>query len=207
MLERLAKDAYDSEYLWELYKKLTNLFLKSIFNGEEYEVTQKELVDLLRFSDIFSNSHEEKMRNLSYRIISLLYDTYKSNDIYITYSNAILKKLYNFPALKNTPDRELPIERELEFFISKERLKSPIENEYFLPIQYNIYENMVNKQLLSFSGPTSMGKSFVIKQFILGEILRGELKNFCIIVPTRALIKQYVIDLNKDLKKIVINTR
>ena len=205
MLERLDKDAYDSEYLWELYKKLTNLFLKSIFNGEEYEVTQKELVDLLRFSDIFSNSHEEKMRNLSYRIISLLYDTYKSNDIYITYSNAILKKLYNFPALKNTPDRELPIERELEFFISKERLKSPIENEYFLPIQYNIYENMVNKQLLSFSGPTSMGKSFVIKQFILGEILRGELKNFCIIVPTRALIKQYVIDLNKDLKKINSN--
>lgn len=205
MLERLAKDAYNSEYLWELYKKLTNLFLKSIFNGEEYEVTQKELVDLLRFSDIFSNSHEEKMRNLSYRIVSLLYDRYKNNDIYITYSNAILKKLNNFPALKNTPDRELPIERELEFFINKERLKSPIENEYFLPIQYNIYENMVNKQSLSFSGPTSMGKSFVIKQFILGEILKGALKNFCIIVPTRALIKQYVIDLNKDLKKINSN--
>ncbi|MCC0630613.1 MULTISPECIES: DEAD/DEAH box helicase [unclassified Clostridioides] len=202
MLERLAKDAYNSEYLWELYKKLTNLFLKSIFSGEEYEVTQKELVDSLRFSDIFSNSHEENMRNLSYRIVSLLYDRYKNNDIYITYSNAILKKLNNFPALKNTPDRELPIERELEFFINKERLKSPIENEYFLPIQYNIYKNMVNKQSLSFSGPTSMGKSFVIKQFILGEILKGTLKNFCIIVPTRALIKQYVIDLNKDLKKI-----
>ncbi|MBH7349997.1 DEAD/DEAH box helicase, partial [Clostridioides difficile] len=205
MLERLAKDAYDSEYFWELYKTLTNVFLKNIFNEEKSDITQKELVDSLRFSDIFSNSNEEKMRNLSYRIVSLLYDRYKDNDIYITYSNAILKKLNNFPALKNTPYRELPIERELEFFISKERFKSPIENEHFLPTQYNIYENMVNKQSLSFSGPTSMGKSFVIKQFILGEILKGVLKNFCIIVPTRALIKQYVIDLNRDLKKININ--
>ncbi|HBG1763131.1 TPA: hypothetical protein KPI08_002089, partial [Clostridioides difficile] len=73
MLERLAKDAYDSEYFWELYKTLTNVFLKNIFNEEKSDITQKELVDSLRFSDIFSNSNEEKMRNLSYRIVSLLY--------------------------------------------------------------------------------------------------------------------------------------
>jgi len=47
-----------------------------------------------------------------------------------------------------------------------------------------------------------MGKSFVIKQFVINFIKEEkDKKNFCIVVPTRALIKQYVLDLNKELIK------
>lgn len=207
MIERLAVDAYKSEYFWKLYKKVNLLFTHKVFELGIIKLTKKELVDILRFADIFSNSAQDNFRNISYKIISMLFETYNTDEIFNTYSTAVLKKLNNFPALDKTNVVDLPIERELEFLADKEMLQSPIDKEiYFLPNQYKIYKSLKEGQSLTFSGPTSMGKSFVIKQFIL-EMILGEKKkkNYCIIVPSRALIKQYVMELNSEIKKFKID--
>ncbi|MGL4875606.1 MAG: DEAD/DEAH box helicase [Clostridium sp.] len=201
MIERLAEDAFSSEYYKSLYKKVIRCFCGEVLPLKESNLSNKELRDVLRFADIFSNSKNEKMRNLSYRIISLLNDKYSKDITYIYYSNAVLKKLDNFPALKKTHQILMPIEREIEHIRHKDMLKSPIGEEYFLPNQYKIYDYMINNKSLTFSGPTSMGKSFIIKQFIFKVVKDGNNKNFCVIVPTRALIKQYVSDLNKEIGK------
>lgn len=201
MIERLAKDAFKSDYYNTLYKKVVRCFCMGIFSYSELELSSKELRDILRFADIFSNSQEEKMRNISYKIVSFLYDKYENNSVYNMYCNAILKRLDNFPALKRIGGSELPVEREIQHLIHKDILKSPVGENFFLPSQYNIYQHMKKDQSLSFSGPTSMGKSFIIKQFIISKIKQNIKNNFCIIVPTRALIKQYVLDLNSELSR------
>lgn len=171
MIERLAADAFETKYFKDLYIKINNLFTNQILKLEEISLSNKELIDILRFADIFSNSSDENLRNISYKIISLLFDTYSENEIFNTYATAVLKKLNNFLALKNTKSIELPISRELEFLADKEILRSPIdENMFFLPNQYNIYKKLKNDKSVTFSGPTSMGKSFIIKQFILEKI-------------------------------------
>lgn len=200
--DRLIKDVLQDSYFKELYEKLRKMFARHTLVVRKEVFSSKELKDILRFADILSSSNQEDTRNLAYRIISLLKDIYKSNNVYLVYSNAILKKLSNFPALKNTDSVDLPIDRELEFKFSKQILKTPVSEMYFTPSQYRIYNKMNKSKFFSFAGPTSMGKSFIIKQFILNSISKAENKNFCIVVPTRALIKQYVIDLYNDLKGI-----
>ena len=57
----------------------------------------------------------------------------------------------------------------------------------------------------SYSGPTSMGKSFIMRMFIKDEILRGAQKNYALIVPTKALINEVrskvINDLEDNLEK------
>jgi len=208
MIEKLARDAFQTDYFRKLYIKINNLFTNKILKLYEIHLSKKELIDILRFADIFSNSRDEKLKNISYGIISLLFDTYYDNEVFNTYANAVLKKLDNFPALKNTKPVDLPLSRELEFLADKEVLRSPIDRDrFFLPNQHIIYKNLKDGKSLTFSGPTSMGKSFVIKQFILEMIAtQKNNNNYCIIVPTRALIKQYVSELNNEFHKLNIKT-
>lgn len=207
MIERLAKDAFETEYFGKLYRKVSMKSFNNILNLKPVELEYKELVDILRFADIFSNSKNEEFRNIAYKIISLLNDTCRDNVLYNTYANAVLKKLNNFPALKNIPDVDLPITRELEYLADKEILKSQLDEEkYFLPNQYIIYDYLKKGKSLTFSGPTSMGKSFVIKQFIVEMINENVGYNFCVIVPTRALIKQYVSELNSEFQRLKIES-
>lgn len=62
-------------------------------------------------------------------------------------------------------------------------------DEYFFPDQKNVYDNL-DGQFFSYSGPTSMGKSFVVQTYIEQQIRDGSKKNFAILVPTKALINE-----------------
>lgn len=202
IIDKIVRDVQEDSYFNDLYKKLCMMFARKTLKVKTEILSKKELKDILRFADILSNSNSEIARNQAYRIVGILKSVYKDDEIYIAYTNAVLKKLANFPALKGSPSIKLPVDRELEYELNKKVLKAPMAEMYFTPTQHQIYEKMNNTSFFSFVGPTSMGKSFIIKQFILSSISRNENKNFCIIVPTRALIKQYVLDLHKDLSKV-----
>ncbi len=116
-----------------------------------------------------------------------------------------MKKLSNFPALDNCEDIQLPIDREIEYGLKKIEYKIPIGNGHFTPTQYKIYKMIRQSNFFSFSGPTSMGKSFIIKQFILEKIQKDNfVKGFCILVPSKALIKQYLLEFIKVLSELNI---
>lgn len=201
-IERLVNEIYEDEYLIELYEKVCKNFTRNTFRFKYKCLTSKELKDILRFADILSNSRSITARNKAYRIISLLKDEYSNNNIYNVYSNAILKKLCNFPSLKNSEDFKLPMDREIDYVLEKVKYEIPIGEGHFTPVQHNIYCMMKNSNFFSFSGPTSMGKSFLIREFILDVVINNkQVKGICIIVPTKALIKQYVIDITKDFEK------
>lgn len=204
-IEELVKEIYEDKYFNELYDKLCNLFVRTTFSFQTEKLTVKELKDILRFADILSNSQESLAKNKSYKIISLLKKAYEGNKIYKAYSIAILKKISNFPALDNCDDIALPIDREIEYGLKKIEYKIPVGKGYFTPAQYKIYEMIKKSSFFSFSGPTSMGKSFIIKQFIMEKIQTDPfIKGFCILVPSKALIKQYLLEFKKALNELNI---
>lgn len=201
-IKRLVEEVLEDEYFLELYEKTCQVFIDKTFNFKHDRLIKKELKDILRFADILSNSDLVQARNKAYRIISLLKIGYGTEEIFKVYSNAILKKLSNFPTLENIDEFELPIDREIDHLINKVKFQIPIGKGHFTPVQHKIYNMMKNNSFFSFSGPTSMGKSFLIKEFILDTITNNRwIKGFCIVVPTKALIKQYTIDINNSLKE------
>lgn len=210
MIERLANDVLQDEYFIKLNNKAAKLLANNLFseNGRSIKLTEKELNDTLRFADILSNSKNPKARNKAYQLITLLNEDYKENPYYQTFSHSVLAKLGNFPGiefLKNENNTsELPFERELEKKV-KEFIQAVPDTEdlIFTDSQFELYKKISGSKHFSFSGPTSMGKSFIIKSFIRKVVGNKPPENIVIMVPTRALINQFSIDLNKELKDVL----
>ena len=210
MIERLANDVLQDEYFIKLNNKAAKLLANNLFleNGRSIKLTEKELHDTLRFADILSNSKNPKARNKAYQLITLLNEDYKTNPYYQTFSHSVLAKLGNFPGiefLKNESNSsELPFERELEKKV-KEFIQAVPDTEdlIFTDSQFELYKKITGSKHFSFSGPTSMGKSFIIKSFIRKVVGNKPPENIVIMVPTRALINQFSLDLNKELKDVL----
>lgn len=207
IFNRLSEDVLDDKYFKSLFKKLSEGFGKKIFNDVEITFTNKELKDLLRFSDILSNSTITTNKNLAYKIVSLLLIICKDNPVYQGYTNAILSKLGNFPALNLLNfEVDLPYDRRIEANTKKIIQKvTGQEGAVFTDAQYQLFKRLKNSNYFSFAGPTSMGKSFIIKAFIRNVMNSENKSNIVILVPTRALINQFVSDLREELSNELRN--
>lgn len=206
LIEKLVEDIFTDKYFNELFNKCILITAENIFKkNDEPKLSTKELKDLLRFADILSNSSNSNARNKAYQIISALNHDYSNNKIYRTISKAVFSKLGNFPAInyletKNDNFASLPLMREIEVESKKLIQKAPDgKGMIFTDTQFKLYDKLSNSIEFSFSGPTSMGKSFIIKSFIKKVIKNSPPENIVIIVPTRALINQFFSDLKTDL--------
>ncbi len=211
MIERLATDVLQDNYFTTLYTKAAKLFANDFFSANESEqnLNEKELNDLLRFADILSNSKNPISRNKAYQIITLLNQRHSANPYYKTFAHSVFAKLGNFPAieyLRNEDENrsELPFERDVEKTVKEFIQAVPNTKDLiFTDSQFELYNKISNAKHFSFSGPTSMGKSFIIKSFIRKVVGNKPPENIVIMVPTRALINQFSIDLNKELKLVL----
>jgi len=205
-IEELADNALHDGYLVELFFNAEKQQAQNLFQIEEQKFTKKEFIDLLRFADILSHSNNYQSQNKAYKIISLLIDKHADNEIFQTFANSIMIKLGNFPALslfnkifndEIKQSYEILLEKSL-----KETYQQIPESKFiFTDTQYKIFEALKNHNHFSFSGPTSLGKSFIINAFIRYLITehRGT-DNLVILVPSRALINQTVTKLKQDFK-------
>ncbi|OHD98148.1 MAG: helicase [Sulfurimonas sp. RIFCSPLOWO2_12_36_12] len=205
-IEELANDALYDDYLIELFFNAEKQQAQDLFQIEQQEFTKKEFIDLLRFADILSHSNSYQAQNKAYKIISLLIDKYTDDEVFQTFANSIMTKLGNFPALslfEKTFNSEIKQSYEtlLEKSIKETYQQIPESEFIFTDTQYEIFELLKNHNHFSFSGPTSLGKSFIINAFIRYLITehRGT-DNLVILVPSRALINQTVTKLKQDFK-------
>ncbi|WP_121967249.1 DEAD/DEAH box helicase [Myroides sp. N17-2] len=208
LIEKLVEDIFNDEYFKSLFNKCILITANNIFKSRiKLELSTKELKDLLRFADILSTSSDSIARNKAYQIISALNHNYSDNKVYRTISKAVFSKLGNFPAInylenKNANYANLPLTREIEAQSKKLVQEAPDSNGMiFTDTQFELYSKLSNSLEFSFSGPTSMGKSFIIKSFIRKVIRNTPPENIVIIVPTRALINQFFSELKTDLEK------
>ncbi len=168
---------------------------------------------LLRYADVLSHSSDPRHRELAYTTIALLreYDEAapldkELSDRVLAVAEAVLVQLGNFPGIrtlqKGVGSRfAMPLSRGT-LRIAKEVLQRTSQGDATLTdTQYSIVERMRGEDYFSFSGPTSLGKSFIIKDALYDIVRRDELNDHCVVilVPTKALIGQTAADLRNLL--------
>ncbi|WP_424447930.1 DEAD/DEAH box helicase [Microbacterium arborescens] len=175
-----------------------------------------EAKHLLRYADVLSHSSDPRHRELAYTTIALLreYDAAvglgeELGDRVLAVAEAVLVQLGNFPGISTLQKRvgsryALPLSRGT-LRIAKEVLQRTNKGDAILTdTQYAITEKMRGEDFFSFSGPTSLGKSFIIKDALYDIVRRDELNDHCVVilVPTKALIGQTAADLRNLLAEV-----
>lgn len=201
LLAELAKKVLVDEYFRELLLKAEKKAALNFFKKDSNAFNKKELTDLLRFADILSRSDDFTAKNKAYKIVSLLSEEYLEDAVFRVFSKSILVKLGNFPAInyldshldKNDIKDIFPAEVLMEKSFKEVYHEIPDTDFTFTDNQYEIFEQLKNNNHFSFSGPTSLGKSFILKAFVRFLIhAHNSTDNIIILVPTRALINQTV---------------
>ena len=109
------------------------------------------------------------------------------------YLGSVLSTVGNYRGLKSTYIEGFQTSNVFDglyFEYDKSRLQIPgEEGSYVFHDQKDVYDGL-NYKYFSYSGPTSMGKSFVVQTYIKQQIENGSTKNFAILVPTKALINE-----------------
>lgn len=211
----LSEKAYNDKYLIDLIYNLEKNYCKKLIDNDfTIELSDKEIVDLMRFTDILCRSSKDEHKNLSLKIVSLIYEFRELLDdqfIRLSIIN-VLTKLGNFPSInlmgfkdKNTGIDEI----DLDLIIKRVYNESPIK-EFFTDEQLKIFNELKTSNHFSFSGSTSFGKSFIFEAFIIHIIKEhNQSDNIAFIVPTKALINQVsnkIRHLVKPYNYRVINT-
>lgn len=187
-----------------------------LLNQREFGgLSEAEVFELIRIADILSLSEKWEHRNLAVRIVALLLERPSHSQIgdgdddFVEWAaRAVFAAVGNFPSLNKLETSSLgehsplPIER-LWNRASKEIKQQVGGNDkvYFTDAQHRLFQELRDSETFSFSGPTSMGKSFVLKNFLRDEIRAGNLTDSAavLLVPTNALIDQTL----RDLKEVL----
>lgn len=203
LAQRLAKDIVTSE---EYLKKYKNLFMEygsAVLNLSKNKILSEEEVGyLLRCCEIFIHTDNYEYENTALTIITAI-SLLNSNIQTESYIRHVFFKMGNFPAISVIGKRIKVFESTLsdDIYESYKRVRNHFSsNIYLTDNQLDILENLVSSRHFSFSGPTSVGKSFIIKCFIKHILMNVPKENIVALVPTKALINQYVADFKKDLK-------
>ena len=206
--ERLFGSLENNEYLHMLFKKIACNYVCLTLNDTcGVMLDEKEKLDALRFADILSkctiDSKCDRYFNLVQNLVTMLNRIY-SNDEMVEYClGSVLSNINNYYGLKqnNADYVNNDIIECVKEYIYKESYRIPGEEDgYFINKQKMAYENLKKSDSYSFSAPTSLGKTFIIRTYIKEAILNGERANFVIVVPTNALINELYSRIIEDLK-------
>jgi len=222
MTGRIAADVIGEKILAraDFKAELSNLehvVAEQFLTGHTYlPLDEKAVIDLLRFADVLSHSTTPTHREAAYATIAILreYDEMiglpdSLKDHVLAVSEAVLIELGNFPGLRTLQKGgeskfALPLERGV-LRAAKEVVQATRRGDATLTdTQFQIVEKMRGEDFFSFSGPTSLGKSFILKDAIYEIVQRSELDQHCVVmlVPTKALIGQTAADLRDLLRDV-----
>jgi len=157
--------------------------IKEIIDGANIE---KKLVDIL--DNIHRNGPIE-LQNFE----KLSYIKHFHPEIFSMYEK---KLIYLIGLFYKTSEPESLLEA--AYSIYADLLKSP-NGDFYTPIQSSVYNQILSNDYFSFSAPTSAGKSHLFRDII--QNFNGDI---VIIVPSRALISEYIYKILKVVDKSVL---
>ena len=202
------------ELVSDLEKAVAELIL---LRKEAPSSLEERLFNGLRFADVLSQSSNWEHRRMAYLLISLFLDLGEREQlsgmsvaVLETVSSAVFAALGNFPALEKMEktshysEFSIPSDRYISRRLKEELQRSEDGQRILTDAQFRIAARMRDAEIFSFSGPTSVGKSFVLKDFVKSEIKRGDVirKNIVFVVPTNALVAQTARDLRAELSNM-----
>ncbi len=207
--DSIFKDIESNEYLQEIYNAILFNYSLKLFGIPNKKPVQFNLIDALRFADLLSKSTDSLKAELhkvwAQEIVALLDALYPQNDSVQFVMGSVLTNVCNYRGLSLHQNTYVPnntFEEAYEEY-KKSILKIPSQSEgYFFKSQRVVFDSL-NKERFSYSGPTSMGKSFVMRIFIKEQIINGFQGNFAIVVPTKALINEVSGRIIADLRELL----
>lgn len=193
-------DIDSNAYLGKLYARLLKGYGMHVFNiGQSQQAwlfTSKEKADILRFADILSKSNDpskaDSHKIWAQEIVILMNELYPDDPLVKLYAGNVFSSVGNHKGLElvNKTYSEPNALEEIFAQFRSDYLAIPAEpGEHFFGEQKNAYDHLTD-ECFSYSAPTSMGKSFIMRMFIKDEIMHGAQKNYALIVPTKALINE-----------------
>lgn len=197
--------------LQKLYLQLLQLSIKNQFPNMASESLPEETVcALLNLASRLSLSKSIKSQKHAYEIATRIYTMYESPPAGITkVTNLILSRLGNFPG--KTLIKEVHEDSQLggslylllESFVREEENSIEISGVKSLltDFQFKLFSNLDNYKTVSFSAPTSAGKSHVLALEVVKLFKIKNVKSVVFIVPTRSLMRQVLFDLVEQLNK------
>lgn len=196
LAERLYRDIEKDEYLQEIYGDLLYNYSIKLFSSDRQQ-RSIPIKDALRFSDLLSKSTytptADRDKLWGQEIAILLSLLYPENETVRYFLGSSLSAVGNFRGLRSEAVGEYASTDLLDqifYEYDKDEHRIPgKEEEYFFHDQMIVYRGL-KKKFFSYSGPTSMGKSFVVQTYIQEQVKNGSIENFAILVPTKALINE-----------------
>lgn len=196
-----------NEYLGTLYATLLKSYGMKMYdlNQNTKPFTEKEKIDILRFADLLSKSNDrknsDKHKIWAQEIVVLMGELYDDDPVVRIYAGNVYSSVGNHKGIErlNPSHQEVSVLDQIFSEYRSDLLTIPSEpGEKFFGEQKTAYDHLVD-DFFSYSAPTSMGKSFIMRMFIKDEIMHGATKNYALIVPTKALINEVRAKIISDL--------
>ena len=210
--DEIFADIEENPYLNELHEAiLYNYALKFFQLEKKKSMKSYNLEDALRFADLLSKSTHpikcDSHKMWAQELIILLNEINDDNPRVKMYAGDVFSSAGNHKGveLMNSEYQSINIFEKIFAEFRKDYLTIPAAPEMqFFNSQKMAYDHLTD-ECFSYSGPTSMGKSFIMRMFIKDEVLNGANKNYALIVPTKALINEVrnkvIQDLSDNLDK------
>ncbi|WP_447883026.1 DEAD/DEAH box helicase [Serratia fonticola] len=192
---------------------LNSLFIKN--RGEDFSsenLTSEKIKKAVWLASIAALGGEHE-KNIASSFGALLYLYDESNEMYQRACYILQSRAGNIVSTKHLPDIIADGKYKSDFgsFMNFELVGKRISLEkkfkdetkiYFTDFQKNLWLSLVGKNNLAISAPTSSGKSFIIKKYIIELTSTYDEGEFIYIVPSKALINQVSNELSKALMGI-----
>lgn len=200
----------NNEYLNELYDNILYNYGLKLFHLDDLQPREFDAKDAMRFADILSKSIDPEKSEVhklwGQEIASLVSALVPQDDEIEYYLGSVLTSVGNYRGVslldKQSEKEYLSAELFERLFTnySKQYFRIPASpDNYFFKAQKEIYDKF-DEPYFSYSAPTSLGKSYVMRMFIKDRVSNGEPFNYAVIVPTKALINEVTKNLTEDLE-------
>lgn len=196
--ERIKSSHEFNNYYRCLLDELAISFFDRKSSGSDFPEYNKKL---LHYSEYLSNSDSEENRAIALKIISGINELSSGNNYTKAITKSVLTKFGLFSAVSAFSDASVSLSTSLTISGDIRRIVQSIPGSdlSFTNRQYDIYNEILNNDCFSFSGPTSLGKSFVIKNCAVD--LLNEFSIIIFILPTKALLEEYLVDFRAILNE------
>ncbi|WP_258034221.1 DEAD/DEAH box helicase [Pectobacterium odoriferum] len=203
LIEYICERIKSSHEFNNYYRCLLDELAISFFGRKDNELNFSDHhKKLLHYSEYLSNSDREENRAIALKIISGINELSFENNYTKAITKSVLTKFGLFSAANAFSDSSVSLSTSLTISGDIRRIIQSIPNSdlSFTNRQYDIYNEILNNDCFSFSGPTSLGKSFVIKNCAVD--LLNEFSIIIFILPTKALLEEYLVDF-----RVILNER
>jgi len=208
LTEYLLQGILDNGYLKKLYHELLQNYRAKLYSSP-IPYPEINVPDIIQFASLLSLSHgmtdSKKHLKLSQELVSLLLCLYPDREDVRQAIGEILTDLGNFPGadIASKHFRSVDPMQRIYDLMNSDYFAIPHEaGKVFSKEQKVVYDHLFQTDF-SYSGPTSMGKTFLIQVYIRDQIIKGKNENYALLVPSKALINEVSSKVTESLGELL----